>query len=137
MGTPFGHPCTLVAVTAATAGTAGLPGFPALGGTAAIAGCAGTIVKNPHPLPQTFQSIPAKEESFVTAALSNTVVPCRICDGAKGTNAMACAVDCVTVTVVERTVVLENAVAVARICTGTPGTVGGATYFAVAPFAVW
>jgi len=92
-----------------------------------MAGTAGLVVKKPQPLGHTPQSTPACDASFVTAALSITVVPNCIRAGAKGTKAMEWVLDATIVIGFDEPDMPEKAVDAALIVTGTPGETGGAT----------
>ena len=101
-----------------------------------MAAMAGLMVKKPQPVPHTAQSTPEFDESFVTAASRFTVVPSSNCEGAKGTNAIEWVFDAAIVIGFDKTETPALAVEVASMEIGTPGETGGATYVAVAPFAV-
>jgi hypothetical protein len=73
---------------------------------------------------------------LVTAALRVTVVPSSSCEGAKGTNAIEWVSDAAIVIGFDETETPALAVEAAWMEIGTPGETGGATYVAVAPFAV-
>jgi hypothetical protein len=78
-----------------------------------MAGTAGLVVKKPHPLAHTLQSMPEFDESLLTAALRSTDVPTCILEGAKGTKETECVVEATMVMALDKVVALEKAVDVA------------------------
>lgn len=134
MGRPLGQPVAVVAVTAGTAGTYGVVAV------AAIAGTAGLIVKYPHALAHTCQSIPAGAawvESFATAAMRLVVAAVCIREGSEGMKFTA-SVSGLMAIGVELMATLGSAADVAVSVTDVPADVtGGAVYIVAAPLAVW